>query len=64
MNIRDEEICKLKQGYGNTMMQVEGQVKTRTEEIYKKDNEIYELKVSIFYKGDDLYLYAANSMFV
>ena len=54
----------MKQGYGNTMMQVEGQVKTRTEEIYKKDNEIYELKVSIFYKGDDLYLYAANSMFV
>ena len=38
----------MKQGYGNTMMQVEGQVKTRTEEIYKKDNEIYELKVSIF----------------
>jgi hypothetical protein len=64
MNIRDEEICKLKQGYGNTMMQVEGQVKTRTEEIYKKDNEIYELKVSIFYKCDDLYLYAANRMFV
>jgi hypothetical protein len=48
MNIRDEEICKLKQGYGNTMIQVEGQVKTRTEEIYKKDNEIYELKVSFF----------------
>ena len=38
----------MKQGYGNTMMQVEGQVKTRTEEIYKKDNEIYELKVSFF----------------
>jgi len=30
------------------MIQVEGQVKTRTEEIYKKDNEIYELKVSFF----------------
>jgi hypothetical protein len=29
------------------MMQVEGQVKNRTEEIYKKDAEINSLKVSL-----------------
>jgi hypothetical protein len=29
------------------MMQVEGEVKTRTEEIFKKDNEIYQLKVGV-----------------
>jgi hypothetical protein len=59
MNIRDEEICKLKQGHGNTMLQVEGQVKTRTEEIYKKDNEIYELKVSVFATTAMLYYFYA-----
>ena len=48
MIIRDEEICRLKQGYGNSMIQVEGEVKTRTEEIYKKDNEICQLKVSVY----------------
>jgi hypothetical protein len=48
MIIRDEEICRLKQGYGNSMMQVEGEVKTKTEEIYKKDTEISQLKVSVY----------------
>ena len=44
---RDEEVCKLKQGHGSTMMEVEGQVKTSKQELSRKDNELYELRVSL-----------------
>ncbi len=42
----DEEVCRLKQGHGKSMVQVEGQVKTSQEELHKKDTEINELRVS------------------
>ena len=44
---RDEELCRLRQGQSTTMMQVEGQVKTNQEGLTRKDNEIYELRVSL-----------------
>lgn len=39
---RDDEICRLKQGHGNTIMQVE----SGKDEMARKDNEINELRVS------------------
>jgi hypothetical protein len=43
MNLyRDDEICRLKQGHGNTMMQVE----SGKDEMARKDGEINELRVS------------------
>ena len=44
---RDEEIARLKQGHGNTMMQVEGKVKMSKEELSRRDGEIGELRVSL-----------------
>ena len=38
----DDEICRLKQGHGNTIMQVE----SGKDEMARKDNEINELRVS------------------
>ena len=52
-DLRDEEICRLKQGHGTTMMQVEGKVKSSQEELSRRDNEIQELRVSL-YSGDML----------
>ena len=43
---RDDEVMHLKQGHGNSMLQVEGQVKTSQEELARKGNELYELRVS------------------
>jgi len=51
---RDEEICRLNQGHGNTMMHVEGQVKTSQVELSRKDNEIYELRNSVSSLQTDL----------
>ena len=47
-HLRDQEICRLKQGHGNTMMQVEGKVKSSQEELSRRDNEIQELRVSLY----------------
>lgn len=47
-DLRDEEICRLKQGHGTTMMQVEGKVKSSQEELSRRDNEIQELRVSLY----------------
>lgn len=43
----DDEICRLRQGHGNTMLKVEGKVKGSQEEISRKDAEIRELKASL-----------------
>ena len=52
MSCRDDEICRLKQGHGNTMMQVEN----GRDEMTRKDNEINELKVSFVLLLRDVYI--------
>ena len=41
----DDEICKLQQGHGNTMLKVEDNMKVSQEELLRKDGEIRDLKV-------------------
>eukprot|EP00804_Cyclotella_cryptica_P019246 CCRYP_006146-RA/>CCRYP_006146-RA protein AED:0.18 eAED:0.18 QI:127/1/1/1/0.66/0.75/4/282/1677 len=44
---RDDEICRLKQGHGNTMLQVEGNMKVSQDELLRKDAEIRDLKSTL-----------------
>ncbi len=44
---RDDEIAKLKQGHGKSMVQVEGKVKYSEEELARKDAKISELNASV-----------------
>jgi hypothetical protein len=45
--VSDDEICRLKQGHGNTLMKVEDSIKGNQQELSRKDTEIRDLKVSL-----------------